>query len=206
MTIRVTIDGNIGVGKSTVLEGLRAKLAHEPALQSAIVLEPVNDWVAYGFLEKMYEGKISPYEFQNVVMISMAAALARASTEQPSLVITERSVESSFEVFGTVTLDKNTQSFAMLEYAQSQLTTLLPVYNREHHIYLQLSPKEAFRRVSKRERSAEKGTTETYLEKVADAYNEWLATKHDTNKTIIDANRNIEEVVADVWKTIQKLL
>tara|TARA_B100001741_G_scaffold237172_1_gene198143 strand:- start:501 stop:1145 length:645 start_codon:yes stop_codon:yes gene_type:complete len=198
MPVRVVIDGNIGVGKSTVLKALSAKWS-----SMAVVFEPVDEWVAQGFLDKMYKNEISLYEFQHMAMVSMAAAEAAAAPEA-EVVVTERSLESSFEVFGKAVLDPSSESFKILQFSYEKLRHAFPwrSFDATHHIFLDIPPTEAFQRVLMRHRDAEAKTTLEYLETVEAAYKEWLARQQ--NVTVIDANRPVEEVVNDVWSVIQQ--
>ena len=65
----LTIEGNIGAGKTTVLEAI----AREFGEQVVVQLEPLDEWEHGGLLAAMYDGEISHLEFQLMVMASLAA-------------------------------------------------------------------------------------------------------------------------------------
>ena len=58
----LSIEGNIGIGKSTLLAGLARAPATDPAI--AFCPELVDIWERRGLLHAMYTGRISPGCFQ----------------------------------------------------------------------------------------------------------------------------------------------
>ena len=89
----ISIEGNIGIGKSTLMKQLKARLAYDDAV--VFVDEPVELWESYGLLAAMYSGAISRTAFQLMVLNTRAAWLAKALARPGvSVVVCERSIWS----------------------------------------------------------------------------------------------------------------
>ena len=108
----VAIEGNIGIGKSTLLSNLRQRFANNPnvvfvdevcaeALRpraSSFLLgriscaQPVDLWEKSGLLQAMYTNKIDKCSFQEMAVITRFSALTKALSSGAQLIITERSI------------------------------------------------------------------------------------------------------------------
>tara|TARA_B100000575_G_scaffold149760_1_gene119396 strand:+ start:2117 stop:2497 length:381 start_codon:yes stop_codon:yes gene_type:complete len=85
----VSIEGGIGVGKSTIIERLKTLFKDNPSV--VVLSEPVEEWESRDFLGKMYRGELTAGEFQHMVLTSLAGDLLAALRSRPALIITERS-------------------------------------------------------------------------------------------------------------------
>ena len=65
--MRITIDGNVGAGKTTLATALVARLASDGS-SLACVFEPVSEWERSGLLSSYYDGRIEALEFQKTVL------------------------------------------------------------------------------------------------------------------------------------------
>lgn len=99
----VSIEGNIGVGKSTLLGNLRAHFKH--AQHVAFVDEPVGLWEQHGLLAAMYDGSLSRCSFQLMALATRYAALLNTLASDATIIITERSIHSDRACFARVNLD-----------------------------------------------------------------------------------------------------
>ena len=100
--IVISIEGNIGAGKSTMMEMMR-----EVFPEAEIVVEPVGEWMQFknkegkSLLELFYEDKRRwAYTFQNCALLTRTKALSDviASTKK-QVIITERSILTDRYVF-----------------------------------------------------------------------------------------------------------
>lgn len=97
----IAIEGAIGVGKSTVVKRLKSFLNGKIGI--SFVDEPVDEWLQHGFLQGMYDGTITPATFQHMVLQSLAGDLLKTiATEDPVIIISERSAFGNYHVFGKV--------------------------------------------------------------------------------------------------------
>eukprot|EP00958_Prasinococcus_capsulatus_P006894 scaffold641_cov490-Prasinococcus_capsulatus_cf.AAC.1 len=86
--VRISVEGNIGVGKSTLLQSI----TEDPLLDSLArtVFEPVNDWkkVSFGdqnLLDAYYSDPRYCYAFQNYVFMTRLMQHRRKAVEQPGI-------------------------------------------------------------------------------------------------------------------------
>ena len=94
----LSLEGNIGAGKSTVLAALRQRFASHPNV--VFVAEPVAEWEQAGLLAAMYSGALSHVAFQMTAMATRYSDLSRAlATPGVSLLVAERSLASDRRIF-----------------------------------------------------------------------------------------------------------
>ena len=130
----MSVEGGIGVGKSTCLAALVERYAHDPAV--VVLFEPVDAWREHGLLQRMYANEMTKLEFQLVALATIAGPLAEA-LRRPGvrLVITERSPLSSWRVFAVLNLKG--ADVAAFELAYAAVQQMLPE-RREATMYLDL--------------------------------------------------------------------
>ena len=201
----VYIEGNIGVGKSTLLSNISNHFQNNENV--SCVWEPLDEWEDNGFLGDMYSKRIDQTEFQHMVISSMfhKSFMGLSNSE---ILIQERSMDSTFEVF-TKNNVKNSISVDLLKYSYEKLKELLDetFSARKVIIYLRVPPSVAFSRVCQRSRSSESNVTEEYITAINNSYEEWLGLSSNTDEIIkIDASRSIEHVTQDVIRTILSLV
>ena len=100
MTTRViSLEGNIGTGKSTLLRYLRE--IHALDLSVVFVDEPVTEWGLHGFLERVYTEPAVGLAFQLMVLTCLVCDLRKALMRKPTpkLVVTERGPHGNYHVF-----------------------------------------------------------------------------------------------------------
>jgi deoxyadenosine kinase len=155
----VSIEGLIGVGKSTFLEQLKTQFDQNFTL----IPEPVEDWV---FLEDSYTNpKVYSFPAQIEFFTSRVdkfRSLFNAKNE--NLYISERSVFSD-KVFWNTKLelgDIDTRLHALYLKMWSLWQDLLPIRKPSVFIYLDTNLEECMRRVKERNREAESTLTIDY--------------------------------------------
>jgi deoxyadenosine/deoxycytidine kinase len=200
--MHIVLEGNIGVGKSTLLSGIYEHFGIESGISFA--WEPVVEWQKQGFLRSMYTNEISHSEFQYMVFCSLLTTTLMRLSEKPRVLIQERSIHSAFEVFAKANVQPG-ESFDMLEFSYNEIKKTL--YNvNTHIIYLRVPASVAYARVSKRARASEGSVSQEYINTINTRYEEWLCCGHSENTTIIDAAQDIESVSKQVIQTITRLL
>ena len=143
----ITIDGNIGSGKSTILENLQKN--HN----QIVSFEPIQEWEPY--LENMYKNNIGHFDFQLKVYLDRAFIQAKSN----SILYMERSPKFTYETFIKVYKDNLTQQDnSILEYLYENVDHK---YNKNVvepviYIYLQSSPTICYNRIKQRDRESEK--------------------------------------------------
>jgi deoxyadenosine/deoxycytidine kinase len=162
----VAVAGNIGVGKSTLVERLAAGLGWQP------FYEPVGE---NPYLADFYQD-MSTWGFHSqIFFLTRRLRLHRALTEQPSSAIQDRTVYEDAEVFaanlhlqGHIS-DRDFQTYRELYQV---LTSFLPAPDLV--VYLKASVPTLQQRISSRGRDYERDIPEPYLERLNQLYNAWI--------------------------------
>jgi len=203
----ISIEGNIGAGKSTFIEIIRNRFYKEK--QAVIVPEPVELWKnikdenGENILNKFY-GDISrwSYSFQNMAYITRIMKLEQSIRENPNekVIFQDRSIECDKNVFEKMLYDDK-----LIVEIEHQLYKLWNKFYEEYMrknirnktIYLRCSSKTALDRIIKRGREEEKNISIEYLEKLKRYHDEWLINdkedKEEKEVLIIDCDRDFEE-------------
>lgn len=199
--VRISIEGGIGVGKSTLLGALRDRFAHDDTI--SFLEEPVGEWIASGLLARMYDKSVSALTFQVIAATTRYGPLA-ALLHDPDLrvFVTERSLLSDKEVFARTTLDPATEWFDY-ELAAKHLRDAMPADVREVTIYLDAPDCDLAARIRERERDEERAIDADYLARIRQAHEAFYAAI-DHEKVRIDASRSVTEVVTEVAAVIER--
>ena len=174
MSIVISIDGNIGSGKSTIVKNLKDQFINE---EDYIIFleEPVNEWIKIrddekNIIEKFYEDpdKYS-FAFQMMALISRFKILNDTITKYPnSIIITERSLYTDKNIFAKMLFDSkkiNTFEYQIYNKWFDEFVKKIP----EHKfIYLHTNPDTCIKRIKTRAREGEDKIDSEYLKKCND--------------------------------------
>lgn len=143
--VLVSIDGNIGSGKTSLLAALRERgMRVDP--------EPVEEWGP--LLEKLYSNQLKPYDFQLRVYHDRCVP-------PPVSGVIERSPHFQFDVFVSANATRMTAE---------ELGNLRKLYSSswtpDVFIYLRATPDLCAKRIAQRGRAGEDGISAEYLEKL----------------------------------------
>jgi deoxyadenosine/deoxycytidine kinase len=196
--LRITISGNIGCGKTSVLTNLKLQF---PAL--SIQTEPVNEWEAW--LSKFYSNPKQHALGLQVKILSTYRQMNATHTHHP--VIYERSPLDSVEVFANI-LTRN-QVLTNMEF--DLLTELFEFcgWTPDVYIYLKADPTTCMTRIRSRNRSSETTVSEDYISELHDEYNRYFQKLDDSSTVstyVIDANESKKNVLDHVIRIIQEIL
>ena len=143
----ITIDGNIGAGKSSILDKLQKN--HN----QIVSFEPIVEWEPY--LEDIYKNNVGYFNFQLKVYLDRAFIQSKSN----SILFMERSPKFTRETFLPVYKDKLTQQeYNILEHLYDNVdhkynkSIIEPVI----YIYITASPHVCFNRIKERDRESEK--------------------------------------------------
>tara|TARA_B100000035_G_scaffold254122_1_gene223610 strand:- start:542 stop:1156 length:615 start_codon:yes stop_codon:yes gene_type:complete len=192
--VKIAIDGNIGCGKSTVVEKLRK---HDNFKVYSEDIESWGDW-----LIKYYEDpKKYALGFQLTVLLSHLRQ--QGEVDDKGFYIYERCSHTCNRIFGSLLVDDDIMSKRDLELCKS--------YEREFNngvdalFYLQTTPEICKERIIKRDRSCESSIEMDYLNKLHDKYEDVY--NGDECKVdgisiyIIDATQSEEDVLQEILNT-----
>ena len=153
--VLLSIEGGIGVGKSTVLERLQRDDELASREDVVFIREPVDEWERAGILHDYYHGDLSAGVFQLTVMCTRYRLLEQAlRCSRVRVIISERSLESDRSVFAKLLVQAPAESRAY-ELAHTSLSETLSARCRHRAIHIDLPPDEAVQRVRSRGRAGE---------------------------------------------------
>ncbi|XP_014350382.1 deoxycytidine kinase 2 [Latimeria chalumnae] len=214
---RVSLEGNIAVGKSTF-----ARLLEKTDRQWEIVAEPLSKWqnvasagsskvsssreTGANLLQMLYEDPSRwSYTFQTYSFMSrikahlVPASQSLLSMERPVQVF-ERSVYSDRYVFALNLFKLGFINATEWTIYQDWHTFLLNQFHKgialEGIVYLQASPQVCLERLRRRARSEEKGLQLDYLESLHLRHEDWFIKK--STEVHFEHLRNIPLLVLDV--------
>ena len=196
----VSIDGNIGSGKSTTW--VRLKEAYKSRDDVHFVEEPVDSWHkivdadGVPILTNFYKDKQAyAFRFQMMAYISRLALLRRTVRENAGrcrVIITERSVDTDRNIFAKMLYDSGDiahDEYTIYTMWFNEFIKDLPVAGL---VYIRADPETCMGRIVKRGREGETIPIE-YIQKCHDYHEEWINGPMTTcKKLVIDANHEIE--------------
>lgn len=204
----VTVEGNIGSGKSTVLHYFK-QFNKVDVLQ-----EPVDKWQNVGgvnTLDLLYKDALRwSLTFQSYVQLTMLQNHTQKHTNPVKIM--ERSIYSVQYCF-----IENLYKSGLL--ADVNYTILSEWFNWimknsiidvDLIVYLRADPQSCMERIKKRNRGEESSVPMEYVESLHELHEEWLV--HQTKFTapaeiiVLDANKNISDVLADIDKQRELIL
>lgn len=203
----VSIEGNIGSGKSTLIEHLKNNYEKENIIY---LEEPVKEWTnikdkdGTNILVKFYEDqKKYSFAFQMMAYISRLDLLRRTIKENPgAIIITERSLYTDKYVFAKMLYDNNKIEEIEYNIYNKWFSSMVDLAPLDKVIYMKTSADTSFNRILKRSRDGENNIKKDYIEKCNDYHNEMYKKLNDNiKKIIIDCTNNIEEEnnLLDAW-------
>ena len=198
----ITIAGNIGVGKSTLVQLLSDRIGWEP------VFEAVSE---NPYLADFYED-MQRWSFQSqVYFLSRRLQQHYTLLQHPNSIIQDRSVYEDAEIFARNLYqqeDMNERDWASYMDLYRTLTLLLKPPDLV--IYLKATVPTLRRRISHRGRDFERGIADEYLDRLNNLYDEWANNFVLSPVLIIDTNNldyiQYEEHLEKIWKSIEHRL
>ena len=175
----ISLDGNIGVGKTTLLDHIQKRFP-----DVIIVKEPVDVWThlkdeqGSSLLELFYKDKKRwSFSFQQAAMLSRLLLLQKAvaEAEPGSLILTERSVLTDRHVFAEMLYasgDLSKLEKDLYDQWYNAFAAQLPIAGI---VYITTSVDTAFERIQTRGRDGEATISKEYLTTLDRQHRAWLA-------------------------------
>lgn len=209
----VTIEGGIGVGKSTVMEAMRKA---RPSL--TLVEEPVGVWETSGLLECMYNNTICKGTFQMAALATRFAPLFAEVRRGTRLIVTERCPWSDVNVFTKANLEAGSVDMRAYTMAFDALMTALPPKVHLHIVYLRTEVDVQMERIRARGRPAERmdsaqaeAERREYLERLEKLHNRFFTlTEHELgvascSRHVIDAGSSAAQVAQEAVRLVSEI-
>jgi len=203
----LSIEGNIGSGKSTVIEYL--KTLNDSRF--VFVDEPVKEWLeikdknGMNALDCFYsDQKRNSFCFQILAYITRLKKLMDIiKNNKDKIIITERSIETDRNVFAKMLYeDDYLNSIEWVTY-NYWFDTFKDVSKVDKIIYISATPEKCLERINKRNRVEEEGIKLNYLTKCHNYHNDWL--DGVSNKITIDGHNSVNNIRNQVIDIINNL-
>ena len=204
------IEGNIGTGKSTVINNLKDLL--DPTSNKFIYLfEPVDEWQSIkqnnkDIITYFYENNNNwAFSFQIMAFISRLTQLKEAYKRyNNSIIIVERSVYTDRKIFTEMLYNSGKINAIDYQIYNKWFDNFVDDMPISGIIYLQCNPEISYKRILKRNRKGE-NISKDYLAQCNKYHDKWFdELPTNCNKIKINCSKNIEDYINKVVKFILK--
>jgi len=205
MTILITIQGNIGGGKSTFLTHLKALYKDKPNI--CFLQEPVEEWLSMcdtngtSILELFYADQSKyAFTFQMMAYISRLAILKKAFNSGYDIIISERSLETDRNIFEKMLYHDDKITHIEHQIYSKWFDTFKLDFPDEYIMYMYTTPEIIYERIKKRDRKGELIPLE-YLKSCHIYHETWVRSISPDRVSIIDCNvdYNDEPEILNKW-------
>ena len=215
MSTIISIDGNIGSGKSTILTCLKSFFNNKKDI--IFLDEPVSEWEKIKdkdnitILEKFYNNQSKySFAFQMMAYISRLSLLKDAIEKNPNaIIITERCLNTDRYVFSKMLYDNGKLEDIEYQIYLNWFDNFNYLQNIHKTIYLKTDPDICHERINKRSREGESNISLEYLENCDKYHEDMINNIIKENCLIIDSNIDIFEnkEINNFWlKSIEKFI
>ncbi len=195
-TIVVTIEGNIGSGKTTVIQTLENQFK-KLNIKTKVFLEPLHDWK-----EHLNNFIIDPQKYHYKLQLEVLKSYAKIKIPcDVQLVIIERSKYSAINVFS-----KHGSHCGYLLQGEFKYLKKLAAkikYKTDLHLWLKTSVDQCLIRIKNRNRDGEEKLSKKYINQLS-RYHEKM--NKIIEMEIIDGNQNTKTIAKAIYTSIKKLL
>lgn len=197
MSVILSIEGNIGSGKSTIIEYLKNNYHNDDII---FLPEPVNEWDNIKdnenntILKKFYSNqKKYSFAFQMMAYISRLNLLRNTIKNNPNkIIISERSLFTDKYVFAKMLYDSGNMEDVEYQIYNNWFQSFLDLAPISKMIYLKTNPKISFDRISVRNRQGEDNIPYEYI-KNCHLYHNNMYDEIKFEKKIIDCTNDFKD-------------
>ena len=198
----IAVAGNIGAGKSSLVEFLQAAYGFEP------IYEPYTD---NPYLDQFYRDMKTWGFHSQLYFLTHKFRLHMALNENQDTVVQDRTINEDAEIFATNLYrsrkisKRDFQTY--MELYQTMRTALQPP---DLMIYLRCSVRAIRKRIRQRGRPSEQEIPARYLRRLNDLYEDWIG-RYDLSPVLIWDSENMDYLTdladrIEFQKSIQRLL
>lgn len=200
-----SIEGNIGAGKSTLIEYLKEKLVNDENI--IFVSEPLDMWQTIqdnngvNMLTKFYENQDKyAFSFQVMAFATRLLKMKGEMKKKPNarIIICERSLEADYNIFAKMLHDDGKIETINYKVYLQFYDLYKDEFPTKGLIYINAGPETCQQRINKRNRSGEEGIPMEYLQKCHKYHEEWIDKyEHKENMLIIDTDHNMNDICSE---------
>jgi len=203
----ISIEGNIGSGKSTILNYL--KDLYKDSIEIIFLEEPVSEWSKIKdknnetILEKFYNNqKKYSFAFQMMAYISRLSILKDTIAKYPNaIIITERCLNTDRYVFAKMLYDDEKLEDVEYQIYINWFDHFSYLQKIQKTIYLKTDPHTCYNRINKRNRDGESNISVDYLKSCHDYHENMINTISINDILIINSNIDTEKDsnINNIW-------
>jgi len=193
----ISIEGNIGSGKTTLMANLRKEYKYNPCV--IFLKEPVDEWAKIKdsngktILEKFYENQEAySFPFQMMAYISrlneLRQALKGLDPSKKYIIITERSLNTDRYVFAKMLYESGKMEDVCYQIYLNWFDTFSEEFPVHKVVYVKTAPEICHARISKRAREGEDCIPLEYLTSCDKYHEDMLST---AEKLVLNGNIDI---------------
>jgi deoxyadenosine/deoxycytidine kinase len=191
----ISIEGNIGSGKSTILKLLQEYLSNNENI--IFLQEPVEEWDTIKdknnitILKKFYENQNKySFAFQMMAYISRLKLLQETISKHPdAIIITERCLDTDRYVFAQMLYDSGKLEDVEYQIYLKWFDHFIDKKNIFKTVYLKTDPNICLSRIIKRNRNGESNISIEYLINCNKYHEDMII---NSNNKILTINSNID--------------
>lgn len=210
----IVIDGNIGSGKTTLIEILKEKYKNDANI--IFLREPVDEWEdikdEHGetMLQKFYADQPKyAFSFQMMAYISRLALLIETMNKHPdAIIISERSLHTDKHVFAKMLYETKVMEEVNYKIYCKWFSKFSEKCLVDKWVYLHADPSVCCERVAKRSRKGEDVIPLDYL-KLCDSYHERMFSEimqvYSEDVIILNGNIDIYSEPDEVQKWLKTI-
>lgn len=221
----ISIEGNIGSGKTTILENLEKRLEQNKSI--LFLREPLDVWESVkdsqtgeNILQKFYADP-DKYAFAFQVMayatrLSMVRESIKGGNGQYKAIVIERSLAADKRIFAKMLYDDGKIDDVCYQIYQKFYKEFSDEVGLNGIVYIDADAEVCKKRVQKRSRQGEDGIPLEYLQKCKKYHDEWMsdepmALKIKTNQDVTydpadssdQGNKWIEQITRYIYETME---
>uniref|UniRef100_A0A6C0KCB3 Deoxynucleoside kinase domain-containing protein n=1 Tax=viral metagenome TaxID=1070528 RepID=A0A6C0KCB3_9ZZZZ len=191
----VSVEGNIGSGKSTFINLLKLHKDLIPGL--CVIPEPVDEWRQTGILKQFYKDpKQWAFHFQVFILITRTRELLMAlGDKRNTIIVTERCLETDCMIFAELLRKQNFlnhQEWLLYVSIYRIVKDFVVKKSVEKIIYINTLPDLCCTRIHTRNRQEEKHISMNYIQDVHDQHVKWLGSSTETTTFMHSVNGEID--------------
>lgn len=199
-----TLEGNIGAGKSTILNEIQNRLKDYIDNEYCVLLEPIDEWVNFkpdgcekSLFELFYQdNKKYGFAFQLYALQSRYSQIIdKIKNNKNKIIISERCPLTDNEIFAKIMhADNNMNNYEYEIYSKwHTMINEIVQLNMCGIIYLKTDDNVCASRVQKRSRDGESSISMDYLKKLNTQHDIWLDNEVKIPQLILDGNKENTE-------------
>ena len=214
----ISIEGNIGSGKTTLFNILKKKIILNDYKKKKFMKEPIDKWLNLkdnsntNILELFYKDKSKwSFSFQICAFISKIKELEKYLIDS-DIIITERTVQTDRECFAKeLYKDQSINEIDWELYNDLYNIMVKPAYIPNGIVYLECNPTTCLDRINKRNRVEEIGIPQDYLNHIHTRHEEWLSStaipvlRINVNEDYLNNKEQLEVIISKIQDFINNL-